>query len=106
VALNRQMVLQVMMPASLVAVAMFGMSLLGIRSINHLQADRDKIITEHGKRLQLVQDLATDMRRIRLHSYLYIMELSHDPKHKETEKELERRNRVDKDLADFEGAMG
>jgi signal transduction histidine kinase len=78
VSLNRQMVLQVMMPALLVALAMFGMSLLGIRSINHLQADRDKIVSEHTARLQLVQDLATYTRLIRLHSYVYIMDMTPD----------------------------
>ena len=42
-ALNRRVVLQVTMPALLVALTMLGTSLLGIRSINHLQADRDNL---------------------------------------------------------------
>jgi len=94
VALNRQMVFQVMMPALLVALAMFGMSLLGIRSINHLQADRDKIVSEHSKRLQLVQDLATKMRLIRLHSFIYIMDMT-----------PERWNKVDDDQNKFESLL-
>jgi two-component system sensor histidine kinase HydH len=103
VTLNRQMVFQVMMPAVLVALAMFGMSLLGIRSINHLQRDRDKIISEHIARLQYVQDLATAMRLIRLHSFIYVMELT--PNHENKEKEQERRSKVDRDQASFEAAL-
>ena len=49
--LNRQVLFQVTMPALLVALAMLGTSLLGIRSINHLQADQDKIVSEHVRRL-------------------------------------------------------
>jgi two-component system sensor histidine kinase HydH len=94
VPLNRQMVLQVMMPALLVALAMFGMSLLGIRSINHLQADRDKIVSEHGARLHQVQDLATYMRLIRLHSFTYIMDMSTD-----------RLNKLKADQNKFESAL-
>src|SRR5579872_769277 len=88
------MVVQVMMPALLVALAMFGMSLLGIRSINHLQADRDKIVSEHSARLQLVQDLATNMRLIRIHSFLYVMDLT-----------PERWNKVKTDQNNFETAL-
>jgi signal transduction histidine kinase len=88
------MVFQVMMPALLVALALFGMSLLGIRSINHLQADRDKIISEHGTRLQLLQEMATRMRLIRLHSLIYIMDMT-----------PERWSKVEADQAQFESAL-
>ena len=97
--------LQVMMPALLVAVAMFGMSLLGIRSINHLQADRDKIVSEHNARLQTVQDLATAMRLCRIHSYLYVMELSPTHQGENDAKVRERHAKVDKDEANFEAAL-
>jgi signal transduction histidine kinase len=73
---------------------MLGMSLLGIRSINHLQADRDKIVSEHSARLQLVQDLATNMRLIRIHSFLYVMEIT-----------PERWNKVKTDQTNFETAL-
>src|SRR5580692_10912054 len=89
-----QMVFQVMMPALLVALAMFGMSLLGIRSINHLQADRDKIVSELSARHQLVQDLATNMRLIRIHSFLYVMDIT-----------PERWSKVEHDQATFESAL-
>src|SRR5580692_4348792 len=88
------MVFQVMMPALLVAVAMLGMSLLGIRSINHLQADRDKIVSEHTKRLQLVQDLATNMRLLRIHSFIYVMDMTPD-----------RKNKVESDQSVFESKL-
>jgi signal transduction histidine kinase len=70
------MVFQVTMPALLVALAMLGTSLLGIRSINHLQADRDKIVSEHTARLQMAQDLETHVRRIRFHSFVYVMDMT------------------------------
>lgn len=88
------MVLQVMMPALLVAIAMFVMSLVGICSINHLMADRDKIISEHIARLQTVQDMATAMRLIRLHSFTYVMDMSRD-----------RLAKLEKDQKDFESAL-
>jgi two-component system sensor histidine kinase HydH len=94
VVLNRQMVFQVMMPAVLVALAMFGMSLLGIRSINHLQADRDKIVSEHSARLQLVQELATSMRLLRIHSFIYVMDMT-----------PERKSKVETDQMNFESAL-
>ncbi|MDB5309232.1 MAG: zraS 5 [Gemmataceae bacterium] len=94
-ALNRQMVFQVTMPALLVALAMFGISLLGIRSINHLQADRDKIVSEHAFRLQKVQDLETYMRHIRLHSFLYVMSMT-----------PERWAKVERDQTNFETTLG
>ena len=75
-ALNRQVVLQVTMPALLVALTMLGTSLLGIRSINHLQADRDKIVSEHVRSLQAAQDLETELRHIRFHSFIYVMDMT------------------------------
>src|SRR5207253_6997798 len=94
-ALNRQMVFQVTMPALLVALAMLGTSLIGFSSINDLQADRDKIVSEHGARLQTVQDLETYMRHIRLHSFLYVMDMT-----------PERWAKVERDQNNFEGALG
>ncbi|HEX4609171.1 MAG TPA: ATP-binding protein [Urbifossiella sp.] len=72
--LNRQVLFQVTMPALLVALAMLGTSLLGIRSINHLQADQDKIVSEHVRSLQAAQDLETELRHIRFHSFIYVMD--------------------------------
>src|SRR5262245_24204387 len=89
------MVFQVMMPALLVALAMFGISILGIRSINHLQADRDQIVSEHAARPQPVQDLETYMRHIRLHSFLYVMDMT-----------PERWAKVERDQTNFETALG
>jgi two-component system, NtrC family, sensor histidine kinase HydH len=91
VALNRQMVFQVTMPALLVALAMLGTSLLGIRSINRLQADRDKIISEHGRSLRDAQDLETELRRLRFHSFLYVMDMTPD-----------RWGKVEHDQSEFE----
>ena len=93
-ALNRQVVLQVTMPAILVALALFGTSFLGIQSINDLQAHRDKIISEHVRSLQDAQDLETHLRHIRFHSFLYVMEMV-----------PERWAKVEKDQTDFEGAL-
>ena len=93
-ALNRRVVLQVTMPALLVALTMLGTSLLGIRSINHLQADRDKIVSEHVRSLQAAQDLETEMRHIRLHSFIYVMDMT-----------PERWAKVDRDQKAFERVL-
>ncbi len=74
--LNRQVLFQVTAPALLVALAMLGTSLLGIRSINHLQADQDKIVSEHVRSLEAAQDLETELRHIRFHSFLYVMDMT------------------------------
>ena len=76
--LNRQVVFQVTMPALLVALTLFGSSLLGIRSINHLQGDRDKIVSEHVRSLQAAEELETHLRQIRFHSFIYIMDMTPD----------------------------
>lgn len=94
-ALNRRVVLQVTMPALLVALAMLGTGLLGIRSINHLQADRDKIVSEHVRSLQDAQDLETELRHLRFHSYLYVMDMTPP-----------RWAKVEKDLREFEQILG
>lgn len=93
--LNRQVLFQVTMPALLVALAMLGTSFLGIRSINHLQADRDKIVFEHVRRLEAAQDLETELRRIRFHSFLYVMDMS-----------PERWAKVARDQSKFESILG
>jgi signal transduction histidine kinase len=76
VTLNRQVLFQVTMPALLVALAMLGTSFLGIRSINHLQADQDKIVSEHVRSLEAAQDLETELRHIRFHSFVYVMDMT------------------------------
>ncbi|HEY3789006.1 MAG TPA: ATP-binding protein, partial [Urbifossiella sp.] len=78
VALNRQVVIQVTLPALFVAAAMLGTSLLGIRSINQLQTNRDKIISDHVRRLQKAQELDRYMRNLRFHSSLYVMDMMPD----------------------------
>jgi len=94
VTLNRQVLFQVTMPALLVALAMLVTSLLGIRSINHLQADRDKIVFEHVRRLEAAQDLETELRHIRFHSFVYVMDMS-----------PERWAKVARDQAKFEAIL-
>ena len=92
--LKRQVVLQVTTPAVLVALAMLATSLLGIRSINRLQADQDKIVSEHADRLQTAQDLETYMRHIRFHSLMWVMDPS-----------PERWAKVDRDQTNFETTL-
>ncbi|MBN9118836.1 MAG: hypothetical protein J0I06_06700 [Planctomycetes bacterium] len=93
--LNRQVLFQVTMPALLVALAMFGTSLLGIRSINRLQADQDKIASEHVRSLEAAQDLETELRHIRFHSFVYVVEMT-----------PERWAKVARDQAAFERILG
>ncbi|OWK43447.1 ATP-binding protein [Fimbriiglobus ruber] len=92
--LKRRVMLQVTAPALLVALTMLATSLLGIRSINHLQAGRDKIVSEHVKRLDAAQDLETYLRFMRFHSLVYIMDMS-----------PERWGKLEKDQNDFEATL-
>ncbi len=92
--LKRRVILQVTMPALLVAVSMLGTSLLGIRSINRLQAQRDKIVFEHVHRLEAAQDLETALRHIRFHSFVFVMDRS-----------PARRAKLEKDQSDFEETL-
>ncbi|QJW99551.1 sensor histidine kinase [Frigoriglobus tundricola] len=94
--LNRQVLFQVTMPALLVALAMLGTSLLGIRSINHLQADQDKIVGEHVRSLEAAQDLETELRHIRFHSFVYVMGPDNPV----------RRGKVTRDQNEFERILG
>ena len=75
---------------------MLGTSLLGIRSINHLQADRDKIVGEHVRSLESAQDLETELRHIRFHSFVYVMEMDNPV----------RSGKVARDQAAFERILG
>ncbi|QVL33300.1 MCP four helix bundle domain-containing protein [Telmatocola sphagniphila] len=93
-AFKHQMILKVTMPSILIAMTLLATSFIGIRSMNRLQERRDSIISEHVARLQLAQDLETHMRRIRLHSLLYIMEPI-----------PERRDKLMNDQAAFEKAL-
>jgi signal transduction histidine kinase len=95
VTLNRQVLFQVTMPALLVALAMLVTSLLGIRSINHLQADQDKIASEHVRSLEAAQDLESELRRIRFHSFVYVLDMTPD-----------RWAKVARDQASFERILG
>jgi signal transduction histidine kinase len=95
VTLNRQVLFQVTMPALLVGLAMLGTSFLGIRSINHLQADQDKIVSEHVRSLEAAQDLETELRHIRFHSFVYVMDMTPD-----------RWAKVARDQAAFERVLG
>ncbi len=93
-ALKRRVIFQVTMPALLVAMSMLGTSLLGIRSINRLQAQRDKIVFEHVHRLEMAQDIETYLRHIRFHSFIYVMDMS-----------PARWAKVEKDQTDFTNAL-
>ena len=73
-ALNRRILLQVTMPAVLISLALFAICLLGVRSINQLQANRAQILHQNVRSLQAAQELEIRLRQLRFHSFLYVMD--------------------------------
>jgi signal transduction histidine kinase len=75
-ALNRKILLQVTMPAVFISLALFATCLLGVRSINQLQANRAQILHQNVRSLQAAQELEIRLRQLRFHSFLYVMDPS------------------------------
>jgi signal transduction histidine kinase len=93
-ALNRRILLQVTMPAVLISLALFATCLLGVSSINRLQANRAQILHQNVLSLQAAEELQIRLRQLRFHSFLYVM----DPK-------PERMEPIERDHHEFEQAL-
>lgn len=92
--LNRRVVFQVTMPALLIALTLLGTSLLGIRSLGNLEKNRDLVVTKNTRSLQAALELEIQLRQLRFHSLLYVMDT--------TEK---RWRAVEQDEKEFEAAL-
>src|SRR6516164_2609596 len=92
--MNRRMLIQITAPTVIIGAILFGACLASVWSINRLQANLAQILSENVTSLQAAQELEIQLRQLRFHSFLNIIEPSE-----------KRRPDVDKDHAGFEEAM-
>jgi two-component system, NtrC family, sensor histidine kinase HydH len=75
-ALNRRILVQVTMPAVLIGLALLGTCVVGIHTLNHLEANRDHLLSRSVSNLQAALELQVSLRRLRTHSFLFVMDPS------------------------------
>jgi signal transduction histidine kinase len=92
---NRRILVQVTLPAVLIGLLLFATCLVGVRSINRLQANRSRILSKNVRSLNAAQDMEIWLRHLRFHSFIYLL----DPTPR-------RRALVDEDNRRFEQALG
>ena len=62
------------LPTVLIGLLLSGCCLLGIWSINRLQADRAIILSKDVRTLQAAEEMVVCLRQLRFHSFLYLMD--------------------------------
>lgn len=92
---NQRLLLQVIMPAVVIGMVLLGSCWLGIRSINHLQANRAVLLSRHVESLRATLELEVQLRQVRFHSFLRVMDPS-----------PARLATIDRDLLGVERALG
>lgn len=68
--------MQVALPAILVGVALLGVCVSGVESLNRLQVDRERTLARDVESLQSAQELALRLRQLRYHGFMYVLEPS------------------------------
>jgi signal transduction histidine kinase len=91
---KRRILVQVTLPAVLIGLVLFATCLVGVWSINRLQANRGVILSKNVRSLQMAQDMEIRLRQLRYHSFVYLL----DPT-------PARRALVDEDNRQFEQAL-
>jgi signal transduction histidine kinase len=91
---NRRILVQVTLPAVLIGLLLLGTCVIGVGSINRLQANRALILSKNVRSLQAAQEMEIRLRQLRFHSFVYLM----DPT-------PARRSDVDEDHRQFEEAF-
>ena len=71
---QRRLFFQVTLPALVISLSLGGVCWLGIRSLNHLQADRLRLAANDLTGLMATQEAQLRLRQIRVHALLYAME--------------------------------
>ncbi len=71
---TRRLLLQVTLPAVLVGLALLGISLRGVWSIQRLQQNRARLTRRNVRSLLAAQEMETLLRQVRAHSILYVVE--------------------------------
>src|SRR5579883_3373572 len=92
--MNRRILLQLTVPTVRIGTVLFGACIASVWSINRLQANLAQILSENVAKLEAAQELEIQMRQLRFHSFLLII----DPND-------ERRVRVAEDHTGFEQAI-
>jgi signal transduction histidine kinase len=91
---NRRVLIQVTAPTVIIGAVLFGACLASVWSINRLQGNLAQILSENVTSLQAAQELEIQLRQLRFHSFLNVIEPSE-----------KRQADVEKDHAGFEEAM-
>src|SRR5439155_24657248 len=92
--MNRRMLIQITAPTVVIGAVLFGACLASVWSINRLQGNLAQILSENVTSLQAAQELEIQLRQLRFHSFLNVIEPSE-----------KRREDVAQDHARFEKAM-
>jgi two-component system, NtrC family, sensor histidine kinase HydH len=72
--MNRKLLLRITLPSALFGLVLFAACLLSIRYIHRLQTNLADILAENVARLQTVQELEIQVRQLRFHSFLYMLD--------------------------------
>lgn len=72
--MNRRLLILVSAPAVLIGLLLLGVCLAGARYVNHLQAQLSDILTSNVVSMEAAQQLETQVRQLRFHSFLYLMD--------------------------------
>jgi signal transduction histidine kinase len=72
--MNRRLLIQVATPALVLGAVLFVACLAAVWSVNRLQANTALILSQDVAHLQAAQELESDLRQLRLHSFLHAIE--------------------------------
>lgn len=92
--MNRKILIQVTTPAVLIGLLLLGACLASASYINQLQTNLARILRENVTSLEAAQELEIEVRRLRFHSFLYLIDPS-----------PERRVPIESDHRQFEDAL-
>jgi len=96
--MNRALFLKTAAPAALFSLALFGACAAAVWSINRLQGNLALILSDNVAAMAAAHDLEIQLRQLRFHSFVQVVETSE-------QRQDERRNVVEDDLAGFEEAL-
>lgn len=91
----RKMIVPLALPAAATSLALSAACLLGVWSLNRLQADRTRLLARDLASLQAAQETEVRLRQVRFHALAYVL----DPT-------PARRRPLDEDYWQFEEALG
>src|SRR5262245_52921012 len=72
--MNRRIVVQVTAPTVLIGLLLFGSCVAGVWSINRLQRNLARILSDNVASLMAAQELEIRLRQLRFHSFIYVMD--------------------------------